>query len=81
MTIMKRFPTADERWPRQGIVMTKEEEDRNANIIRLADGTIKPLETSVKVGYKDAPKIVVDPKKAKVTRTILRFPFEREYEK
>ena len=24
-----RFPTADERWPRQGIVMTKEEEDRD----------------------------------------------------
>ena len=78
---MKRFPTAEERWPRQGIVMTREEEDRNANIVRLSDGTVKSLETSVTVGDKDAPKIVVDPKKVKVTKTILRFPFEREYEK
>ena len=78
---MKRFPTAEERWPRQGIVMTREEEDRNANIVRLSDGTVKSLETSVTVGDKDAPKIVVDPKKVKVTKTILRFPFETEYEK
>ena len=40
--------------------MTQEEEDRNANVIRLDDGTVKPLEYPVKVGYKDAPKIVVD---------------------
>ena len=78
---MRRFPTADERWPRQGIVMTKEEEDRNANIVRLSDGSVKPLETSVKIGDKDAPKIVVDPKKVKVTRTILRWPWEKEYKK
>ena len=78
---MKRFPTAEERWPRQGIVMTREEEDRNANIVRLSDGTVKSLETSVTVGDKDAPKIVVDPKKVKVTKTILRFPFEKEHEK
>ena len=58
--------------------MSQEEEDRNANIIRLSDGTVKPLEHSTKVGYKDAPKIFVDPKKVKVTTSIIRFPFEKE---
>ncbi len=51
--------------------MTPEEEDRNANVIRKADGTVIPLEHSIKVGKKDAPKLIPDPKKAKVTQTIL----------
>mgnify|MGYP003150771029 FL=1 len=46
--------------------MTPEEEDRNAGIIRLADGTVVGLENPMSVGYKDAPKIVVDPKRVKV---------------
>ena len=46
--------------------MTPEEEDRNAGIIRLADGTVIGLENPMSVGYKDAPKIVVDPKRVKV---------------
>ncbi len=53
------------------IKMTQKEEDRNANIIRLADGTVKALENSVSVGYKDAPKIVVDPKRVKVKQYTL----------
>ena len=52
-------------------VMTQEEEDRNAYVIRKADGTVIPLEKSIKVGTKDAPKLVPDPKKAKVTKTVL----------
>ena len=51
--------------------MTQEEEDRNAHVIRKADGTVIPLEKSIKVGTKDAPKLVPDPKKAKVTKTVL----------
>ena len=51
--------------------MTPEEEDRNASVIRLADGTVIGLENPKSVGYKDAPKIVVDPKKVKVTKYII----------
>ena len=52
------------------------QKEKKAKKIKLANGTIKPID--VKVGYKDAPKIFVDPKKVKVTTSIIRFPFEKE---
>lgn len=49
---------------------------KKAKKIKLDNGKTKPI--NVKVGYKDAPKIFVDPKKVKVTTSIIRFPFEKE---
>ena len=49
---------------------------KKAKKIKLDNGKTKPI--NVKVGYKDAPKIFVDPKKSKLQRQLYDFHLKRK---